>query len=101
MGPWPQERQTQQNLTDPGVGALGPQLANPHLGEAHTSQKTLRASAVWTGDLASLVSQRVKILPPKQKTWVPGLGKSPGGGHSNPLGILAWRIPWTEEPGGL
>ena len=38
---------------------------------------------------------------------IPGLGRSPGGevplvenmtSHSS---ILAWRIPWTEEPGGL
>ena len=28
---------------------------------------------------------------------IPESGRSPGGGH----GILAWRIPWTEEPGGL
>ena len=28
-----------------------------------------------------------------------GLELSPGGGHGNPLRILAWRIPWTEEPG--
>ena len=26
---------------------------------------------------------------------------SPGGGHSKTLHILAWRIPWTEGPGGL
>ena len=33
---------------------------------------------------------------------IPGSGRSPGGGHSNPPQyILAWRIPWTEEPGGL
>ena len=32
---------------------------------------------------------------------IPGLGRSPGGGHGNPLDILAWRIPWTEEPGHL
>ena len=32
---------------------------------------------------------------------VPGLGRSPGEGNGNPLSILAWRIPWTEEPGGL
>ena len=31
----------------------------------------------------------------------PGLGRSPGEGNGNPLSILAWRIPWTEEPGGL
>ena len=42
-----------------------------------------------------------------------GLGRSPGGGYGIPLqyslgkgmathsSILAWRIPWTEEPGGL
>ena len=32
---------------------------------------------------------------------IPGLGRSPGGGNGNPLTVLAWRIPWTEEPGGL
>ena len=31
---------------------------------------------------------------------IPGPGRSPGGGHGNPS-ILAWRIPWTEESGGL
>ena len=29
---------------------------------------------------------------------IPGLGRSPGGGHGS---ILAWRIPRTEEPGRL
>ena len=29
---------------------------------------------------------------------IPGSGRSPGGGHSS---IVAWRIPWTEEPDGL
>ena len=33
---------------------------------------------------------------------IPELGKSPGEGHGNPCpGILAWRIPWTEEAGAL
>ena len=32
---------------------------------------------------------------------IPGLGRFPGEGHGNPLHILAWRIPWPEEPGGL
>ena len=32
---------------------------------------------------------------------IPGLGRSPGEGNGNPLHIPAWRIPWTEEPGGL
>ena len=33
---------------------------------------------------------------------IPGSGRSPGGGHGNPhSNSLAWRIPWTEEPGML
>ena len=32
---------------------------------------------------------------------VPGLGRSPGEGKDYPSRILAWRIPWTEEPGRL
>ena len=32
---------------------------------------------------------------------IPGVGRFPGGEHGNPLRILAWRIPWTEEPGEL
>ena len=31
----------------------------------------------------------------------PGSGRSPGGGQGSPSSILAWKIPWTEEPGGL
>ena len=32
---------------------------------------------------------------------IPGLEKSSREGSGNRLHILAWRIPWTEEPGGL
>ena len=32
---------------------------------------------------------------------IPGSGRSPGEGHGKPFSILAWRIPWTEEPGRL
>ena len=31
---------------------------------------------------------------------IPGWGRSPGEGNGNPLQVLAWMIPWTEEPGG-
>ena len=31
---------------------------------------------------------------------MPGLGRYPGEGNGNP-GILAWKIPWTAEPGRL
>ena len=32
---------------------------------------------------------------------IPDSGRSPGGGQANHSSILAWRIPWTEKPGGL
>ena len=32
---------------------------------------------------------------------IPGLGRFRGGGRDNPLHIVAWRIPWTQEPGVL
>ena len=31
----------------------------------------------------------------------PGSGRSPGGRQATHSSILAWRIPWTEEPGRL
>ena len=37
----------------------------------------------------------------KDMCSVPGLGRSPEGGHGNSLSTLSQRIPWTEEPGGL
>ena len=51
----------------------------------------------------SFVAQRLKRLPAMRETWVRSLGwKDPlekeMATHSS---ILAWRIPWTEEPGGL
>ena len=52
---------------------------------------------------ASLVAQRLKRLPAMWETWVQSLDQK------DPLekematcsSILAWRIPWTEEPGGV
>ena len=54
---------------------------------------------------ASLVAQLVKNLPAMQETTrvtcVPSLGwKDPlEKGTATQSSILAWRIPWTEEPG--
>ena len=53
--------------------------------------------------VAQMVKQTVKNLPEMQETWVPSVG------WEDPLvkgmavhsSILAWRITWTEEPGGL
>ena len=30
---------------------------------------------------------------------IPGLGRSPGEGTTTDSSVLAWRIPWTDEPG--
>ena len=53
----------------------------------------------WT----SLVAQMVKQLPTMQETQVQSLGwedplEKEMATHSS---ILIWRVPWTEEPGGL
>ena len=32
---------------------------------------------------------------------IPGLGRCPGSGNSNPLSVLAWRVPWKEESGRI
>ena len=33
--------------------------------------------------------------------WIPGSGRSPGEGNATHSSILAWKISWTEEAGGL
>ena len=52
---------------------------------------------------ASLVAQMVKNPPVKRETWIGSLGwEDPlEEGVATHSSILAWRIPWTEEPGGL
>ena len=63
---------------------------------------SLHLIKTFLNNWASLVVQRLKRLPAMWETWVLSLGRE------DPLekemathsGILAWRIPWTEEPGG-
>ena len=45
----------------------------------------------------------VKNLPAVQETWVQCLGQEDPleMGTATHSSILAWKIPWTEEPGGL
>ena len=52
---------------------------------------------------ASLVAQTIKNLPAKQETLVQSLGEEDPlkKGMATHSSILVWRIPWTEEPGGL
>ena len=49
------------------------------------------------------MAQTVKNLPAMQETWVLSLGlENPlEKGTATHSSILVWRIPWTEEPGGL
>ena len=51
---------------------------------------------------ASLVAQMVKDLPACGRLGlIPGLEDPLEEGMATHSSILAWRIPWTEEPGGL
>ena len=56
----------------------------------HGSQKSWDDWITFTFTWSSLAAQMVKNLP---ATWKKAMAT-----HSN---ILAWRVPWTEEPGGL
>ena len=49
------------------------------------------------------MAQMVKNLPAVRETWVRSLGWEDAleEGMATHSSILAWRIPWTEEPGGL
>ena len=49
------------------------------------------------------MAQTVKNLPAMQETWVPSLGQEDPleKGMATLSRILAWRVPWTKEPGEL
>jgi len=50
-----------------------------------------------------MVAQMVKNLPAMLETWVRSLGQKdpPEKGMSAHSSVLAWRFPWTEQPGRL
>ena len=62
---------------------------------------TIRNKGLYEG--VSLVAQVVKNLPSRQETQVQSLGGEDllEKEMATHFSILAWRIPWTEEPGGL
>ena len=49
------------------------------------------------------MAQTIRSLPAMQKTWVQSLGQEDAleKGMATRSSILAWKIPWTDEPGGL
>ena len=80
----------------------------PNAGDAGSIPGSGRSAGGGNGNplqdsWASLVAQLVKNPPAMQETWVQSLGREDPleeemATHSR---ILAWRIPWTEEPRGL
>ena len=72
-------------------------------GETRACNREKKFECFYIVYIAFLVAQRLKHLPAMQETWVLSLGQE------DPLekematqsSILAWRIPWTEEPDGL
>ena len=64
-----------------------------------SSYWVLRSYKAW----ASLVAQLVKNPLAVEETWVQSLGwEDPlEKGKATHSSMLAWRIPWVEEPGGL
>ena len=61
------------------------------------------AAVAAGGILSPLVAQMAKNLPAMQETWAQsrGWGNPLEEGMATHSSILAWRVPWTEEPGGL
>jgi len=57
---------------------------------------------IWASQVALVVKTLlVNAGEVRDTALIPGWGKSPGGSHGNPLQYSWWKIPWTEEPGGL
>ena len=70
---------------------------------ANCLKSTTMLCICQNSSLSTLISQLVNHLPAMQETWVRFLGgedplEKEMATHSS---ILAWRIPWTEEPGRL
>ena len=93
-------RVLETHASNPARTALQLELSQPS-----ASQKGLYASASDCDFLpsASLVAQLVKNLPAMLEPWVRSLdGEDPlDNGKATHSSILAWRIPWTEEPSWL
>ena len=105
VGVWPLEC-----LIKSGVAPAELALANApgHPGWRRSFRAALPVSAGeihrhirTTLGTASLVARMAKNPPAMQETWVPPLGQEDPleEGMATYSSILAWRIPWTEEPG--
>ena len=75
----------------------------PAMGSGSRPMRAVAAAAEGRPRTRLLVAQREKRLPAMWETWAQSLGQGVPlekemATHSS---ILAWEIPWTEEPGGL
>ena len=76
---------------------------NPSPGESDVRVEGVKIKLNYRTSGASQVAQMVKNLPEMWDTWIRSLVqedalKKKMATHSS---ILAWRIPWSEEPGNL
>ena len=73
------------------------------MAKSSTSLREVLDYLLPLGDQASQVAWMVKNLPVMQETRVRSLGQEDtlGKGMATNSSILAWKIPWTEEPGRL
>ena len=91
------------SATSPTYQVFPPPLESvlqlPHGGQSHLGISLGYFFQLW----AFLVAHMVKNLPVMQETWVQSLGQEDAleQGMATHSSILAWRIPWTEEPGRL
>ena len=70
--------------------------------EGKNINQGLRERNGWASQVAPVVKNPpANVGDIRNEGSIPGLERSPGGGHGTHSSILAWRIPWTEEPGGL
>ena len=77
-------------------------FCSPHQNFNASPDIWVKVEAPHHGLWASLVAQKVKNLPAMWDTWVRSLGwEDPlEKGMTTHSSILAWKIPWTKEPGG-
>ena len=105
QGAHPVESSGGRRLTPPFVNVYQSKQTSGRVGMLTACVLLYRKSKLKAQVLsgASLVAQMVKNLPAKQETRVGSLGQEDPlqEGMATHSSFLAWRIPWTEESGGL
>ena len=93
-----------QEITSEGQGNLACYSPWGHKESDKTQQlkNNNRKYKLWASQVVLVVKNpSANAKDVRDASFIPGSGRSPGGGNSTPLQILARTIPWTEEPGKL